>query len=166
MLSSSLRMCEECMKCLRYDMECEGSFERHVFLSAKQLLQNIIGFQQMLGRCWWSIAIQWWFEIVTFCWNWFKNTKKFELKKIKGVKTLKIRIMSQWPTARAAKTTLRTRRPEKPPPECNCRYKRQPFLGWVTVWIFVLCLHLQVILNHTRIYMFQSREGSQCTKLK
>ena len=35
------------MNCLKYDMEGELSFERHVFLSAKQLLQNNIGFQPL-----------------------------------------------------------------------------------------------------------------------
>ena len=34
------------MKCLKYDMECDGSFERHVFLSAKDLLLNINGVMQ------------------------------------------------------------------------------------------------------------------------
>ena len=35
------------LNCLKFNMESEWSFKRHVFLSAKQLLQNIIGFQPL-----------------------------------------------------------------------------------------------------------------------
>ena len=43
-------MCKECMECLRYDTESEGSYKRHVFLSAKDLLANIEGFTKVLLR--------------------------------------------------------------------------------------------------------------------
>ena len=45
-------MCEECMGCLMYDEEGEGSYVRHIFLSAKDLLANSEALTKMLlARC-------------------------------------------------------------------------------------------------------------------